>query len=99
MSKTTACIIPRAFSGANKLEHLPIISDCKITLSGLENMCNNCYNLKEINIDFDNWDLSSLANASYGSEGNWHSSCYSLRQIPMNYYNKLFQIKTVGKTS
>jgi hypothetical protein len=62
-------------------------------------MCNSCHNLKEINIDFDNWDLSSFVNYAYGSDGNWHNNCYSLRQIPMSYYNKLFQTKTLVKTS
>lgn len=99
MSKTTACGLNNAFQNASKLEHLPIITDCRVNGQGLQNMCNNCQSLKEINIDFDDWDLSSAINSSYGYEGNWHNNCYSLRRIPMNYYNKVFQIKTVSKTS
>ena len=99
MSKTATCGIINAFQGASKLEHLPIISDCRVNTSGLQNMCNNCHNLAEINIDFDNWDLSSSVNYTYGYDGNWHNNCYSLRQIPMSYYNKLSQIKTISKTT
>ena len=100
MTKTATCSFARAFHSASNLEHLPTISDCKV--STIQDMCNNCYNLKEINIDFTNLDLSSFVNNTYGSgyEGNWHNYCYSLRQIPMNYYNKVFQTKTIGnKTS
>lgn len=99
MNKTATCSINNAFTNAGKLEHLPIITHCRPSTSGLQNMCNNCYNLKEINIDFDDWDLSSFVNYAYGCDGNWHSNCYSLRQIPMNYYNKVSQIKTVSKTT
>lgn len=93
------CNLYSLFEQAGALEHLPIISNCKTTSNGVQSMCNNCYNLKEINIDFDNWDFSSVVNYGYAYEGNWHTNCYSLRQIPMNYYNKLSQIKTTGKTS
>lgn len=99
MSETTACGFSNAFTSASKLEHLPIISNCKVNTSGLQNMCNNCHNLAEINIDFDNWDLSNPVNYQYSYEGNWHANCYSIRTIPMSYYNKLFQLKTTGKTS
>ena len=92
------CDVLSLFAGAGELEHLPIISNCKPTSNGVQSMCNNCYNLKEINIDFDNWDLSNIANYGYAHEGDWHGNCYSLRKIPMNYYNKLSQIKTAGKT-
>lgn len=92
------CDVSSLFGGAGELEYLPIISNCKIGSNGLKSMCNNCYNLKEINIDFDNWDLSNVANSVYAPEGEWHANCYSLRKIPMNYYNKLSQIKTAGKT-
>ena len=97
ISKTTACNLTDAFSGASNLKHLPVISDCKIY--EMTNFCNNCQSLKEINIDFTNWDLSFIANNQYSKEGGWHQGCRSLRQIPMSYYNKLFQAKRVGKTS
>ena len=98
MSKTGNCNLSSAFNSMINLEYLPTISDCKV--ANISDMCNGCYNLKEININFDNWDLSTFGNNSWGGyEGNWHSQCYSLRQIPMSYYNKLFQTKTVGKTS
>lgn len=97
MNKTKTCSLSSAFEGAVYLTHLPTISDCKA--ESMDKMCNRCWNLKEIRIDFTNWDLSSITNSSYKTEGNWHSFCYSLRQIPMSYYNKLFQTKTVGKTS
>lgn len=95
----TNCDFSYAFEQSKQLEHLPIITDCKPSTNGMSTMCGSCYNLKEINIDFDNWDLSNIANYGYSYEGNWHASCYSLREIPMSYYNKLFQIKTTGKTS
>ena len=97
MSKTNNCNLSNTFNSAYKLEHLPIISDCKI--SDISDFCYNCSRLKEININFDNWDLSKIASDQNRVEGRWHSRCYSLRQIPISYYNKLFQIKTVGKTS
>lgn len=99
INKTASCSLSNTFYFASKLEHLPIISDCKINSAGLQNMCNSCYRLKEINIDFNNWDMSIFNKNNYSYEGNWHNRCYSLRQIPMNYYNKLSQIKTVGKTT
>ena len=97
LSKTNVYDLSEVFSGAWRLEQLPIISDCKI--SNISNFCYACNKLKEININFDNWDLSEIANNEYRVEGRWHTRCYSLRQIPISYYNKLFQIKTVGKTS
>ena len=97
LSKTNDYNLSEVFSGAWRLEQLPIISDCKI--SDISNFCYNCNRLKEININFDNWDLSKIASSQYKVEGRWRTSCYSLRQIPISYYNKLFQIKTVGKTS
>lgn len=86
------------FDNAQQLEYLPIFSDCKVSSNGIQYMCSSCHSLKEININFDNWDLSNVVQSSYAYEGNWHNSCYSLREIPMNYYNKVEQIKTVGKT-
>lgn len=97
LSKTNDYNLSEVFSGAWRLEQLPIISDCKI--SDISNFCYNCNRLKEININFDNWDLSKIASNQNKTEGRWHTCCYSLRQIPISYYNKLFQIKTVGKTS
>ena len=96
MNKSTNCMLSGAFGSASKLEHLPVISDCKV--QGLQSMFDNCIKLKEINIDFTNWDLSSIANSTYTPDnGGLHVNCHSLRQIPMSYYNKLSQIKTVGK--
>ena len=97
MSKTDECNFYRAFESAYSLEHLPRISDCQV--SNIQDMCYFCLRLKEINIDFDNWDLSSIANDTYQTEGGWHKGCESLRQIPMSYYNKIFQTKTIGKGS
>lgn len=97
MNKSTDCRLNDAFLNASKLEHLPVISDCKVDQNGLGGICDNCINLKEINIDFTNWDLSSFANVTYLSDGGLHVNCHSLRQIPMSYYNKLSQTKTVGK--
>lgn len=97
MSKTATCDFNYTFCNASNLEHLPTISDCKI--SYISKMCDSCQNLKEINIDFNNWDISPLLKNSFSYEGGWHKWCYSLRQIPMSYYNKVFQTKTVGKTS
>lgn len=95
----TNCDFSYAFEQAKQLEYLPIITDCKPGTGGLSTMCCNCSNLKEINIDFENWDLSNIANYGYSYEGNWHTNCCSIREIPMGYYNKIFQIKTTGKTS
>lgn len=98
--KTTTCSFQRTFYEASSLKHLPIISDCRV--STIDDMCSQCYNLKEININFSNWDLSSLVNNQYGYgyEGGWHKNCYSLRQIPMSYYDKVSTTKTIGnKTS
>ena len=97
MSKTNKCSFYQAFESAQSLEHLPRISDCQV--SNINSMCYFCMRLKEINIDFDNWDLSSIANDKYKTEGGWHTGCESLRQIPMSYYNKMFQTKTIGKDS
>ena len=95
----TNCDISSLIEYAKQLEYLPVINNCKPTTSGIQYMCSNCHNLKEISIDFDNWDLSTMVNSGYCYEGNWHNTCHSLRTIPMNYYNKLFQLKTTGKTS
>lgn len=95
----TNCEMTSLFESAQQLEHLPIINNCKPTTNGFQYMCSSCLNLKEINIDFDNWDLSNIVQYGYCYEGNWHSNCYSIRTIPMSYYNKLFQLKTTGKTS
>ena len=95
VDKTNSCNLADTFSGAYNLEHLPIISDCSPQM--MSNFCDGCYRLKEINIDFTNWDLSLIANDQSQKEGGWYRNCHSLRQIPMSYYNKLFQTKTVGK--
>ena len=58
MSKTAICSLSYAFQNASNLKHLPIISNCKVDTSGIQNMCNNCYKLKEINID--NYDMIKL---------------------------------------
>ena len=66
MSKTNSCNFADIFEGAKKLEYLPIISDCKVmSSSGIQDFCISCYNLKEINIDFSNWDLSPQVNSFY----------------------------------
>ena len=96
ITKTATCNFNRTFYGASSLKHLPIISDCRV--SAIDEMCCQCYNLKEININFSNWDLSSFVNTTYGSgrEGGWHRQCYSLRQIPMSYYDKVSKTKAFG---
>lgn len=97
LHKTSSCNCDQAFRNATALKRLPAINNCKVY--SINNMCTCCYNLREININFDSWDLSLLANTNYLTKGGWHYNCYSLRQIPMDYYNKLFQTTTDGTTN
>lgn len=96
LRETSPCHCDQAFRNAQALKRLPAINNCK--LYSISDMCVYCCNLREININFDSWNLSLLANTNYLPKGSWHHSCYSLRQIPMDYYNKLFQTTTEGTT-
>lgn len=93
----TSCNLTSIFDGASKLEHLPIFSSGKVSNNPFRYAFRGCYNLQKIDIDFTDWDFSSLGSYATGYEGNLHASCYSLKDIPMNYYKKIKEVRTVGK--
>ena len=97
ISKTTLCDFLSLFEGANQLENLPIITDGKIGYNGMRYAFRYCYQLKEINIDFTDWDFTNLGSHSTGYEGYVNPGCYSLKEIPMMYYKKLKEARTVSK--
>ena len=99
MSKTLSSTFTSAFENANKLEHLPAISNCKLSMNGLRYMFRYCYNLQEIDIDFDSWDITELLNYTSGYEGNFNSYCHSIKEIPMSFYKKVKKERTTAKSS
>lgn len=97
ISKTSWCDFLSVFDNANQLEDLPIITSGKIGLNGIRYMFRSCYKLKEINIDFTDWDFTYLGSNSTGYEGYVNPSCYSIKEIPMMYYKKIKEARTVSK--
>lgn len=99
MSKTDVSTLTSAFEGAQNLEQLPVISDCRVSSGGMRYLVRYCYNLREIDIDFDNWDFTDLVNQSSGFEGNIHNNCYSIKKIPMSLYKKIKKDRTISKNN
>lgn len=98
MSKTSQCNFLSVFESANWLEDLPIITGGKLGANGLRYAFRYCYQLKEINMDFTDLDFTYLGSLSSGYEGNVNNYCYSIKEIPIMYYKKLKEARTVSKT-
>ena len=93
----TSCSFISMFDIASNLEHLPIFSSGKVNNNGFRYAFRSCINLQKIDIDFTDWDFSALGSYSTGYEGNLNPSCYSLKDIPMSYYKKIKEARTVAK--
>ena len=98
MSKTTTCFFSSTFDGADDLEDLPIITSCQLGGNGTRYMFRSCQRLKKIDIDFTDWDFTVSASYTYGYEGSLHPGCYSLKEIPMTYYKKIKEARTINKS-
>lgn len=78
-----------AFQGSH-LTELPEININKIY--SINSMCSSCVYLRYINLDFTDIDISRILTNAYESEL-FFQSCWSLRELPRSFINKL-----AGKT-